>query len=562
MLFQRIGSGLDFLDATIGGLYSNRVYLVRGPSQSGRTTVSLQFLMDGLENGENTMMVSNDRIENVILKAETMGLSLENAIMENRLILMEYPKEIGSADFQYSHIINLLGEIEQYIKHYKCTRLVFDTLIPLLSNQERTHLVNFIYSLINSLEELDVTTLVVAGEPNSPVAQKIIQLLEDAVVGSFSLSSISNLEGEQRIMTVHKMVEPMKPPSVFKIKFEYGVGLVLDKQGPKTHLPQSNSVLKISEIMDLAVHVAIVGNDDDTTVQIEEIFHPESNIMVFDTQEEFIQQMYHMDIDLLIINLINPTINWREIIQACSEPFPNLPKFVAVDRNNRRLTHQSVKLIGGDGLFIKPIDPNDLIAAYTKSLKGYGTLNALVTKRRVDTPTADMPDDFSSVPEELEEKIAGESDINVMTPQAFRENLHRQVWHSRQNQTSLTLVSFKIMYTTTYAQQEDAPQGLELVKKVASIVQSTLRGLDDSTCRYMDKVVVLLEDTEKASATAFIRRVVAELKSELASQMNIYIGKHLNILSAVVSYPEDSDNGDDLMFQVTDVSRNFVKSTM
>ena len=111
MLYSRISSGLDFLDASIGGLYSNRCYLLRGPGQSGRTTVGMQFLLGGLENGESTMMISNDRIENVILKSEAMGISLESYLMDNRLILMEYPKEIGE-NFQYSHIINLLGEVE------------------------------------------------------------------------------------------------------------------------------------------------------------------------------------------------------------------------------------------------------------------------------------------------------------------------------------------------------------------------------------------------------------------------------------------------------------------
>ncbi len=560
MLFQRISSGLDFLDAAIGGLYSNRVYLLRGPAQSGRTTMMLQFLMDGLENGENTMMISSDRIENVILKAETMGLSLEGAILENRLILMEYPKEIGASDFQYSHIINLLGEIEQYIQHYHCTRLVFDTIIPLLSNQERTHLVNYIYSLLNSLEELNVTIMVTIGEPNSSIAQKITQLLEDAVVGSFALSSFNTAAGTARQFNVLKMVEPVKPPMSFRVKIEYGVGLTLDQQEPKTALTPAKSQAKCSEISDLALQIAVIGRDEDTIAQVEEIFNPQSQISVFDSQEEFMQQIYHLDFDLLLINAIHPLINWQAVVEAVSEPFPRLPKFIIVDRGNRRFTHQTVRLLGGDGLFFKPIEPGDLIGAFIKVLKQSGSLQELIDKRRISPLAEELPDDFGGLEATAGKGALDAAEPHLISPQAFKENLHRQIWHCRQNRSTLTLVSFKILYTTTFAQKENAPQGLELIKKVAAIVQSSIRGLDDVACRYMDKVVVILDNTDKPGAAAFIRRVVIELKNELAAQMNLIVGRHLNILTAVSAFPDDGDNADELMFQVTDVSRNFVKT--
>jgi len=96
--------------------------------------------------------------------------------------------------------------------------------------------------------------------------------------------------------------------------------------------------------------------------------------------------------------------------------------------------------------------------------------------------------------------------------------------------------------------------------RVAQIVTASLRGVSDSACRYMDKVVVILEDTDRKGAQAFSRRVINEMKSELLDKLNIQLDKHLNILTAVAVYPEDADNVNDLMFQVTDVSRNFIKA--
>ena len=111
MIYNRIASGLDFIDAEFGGMYENRTYFLRGPARSGRTTMSLQFLLAGIDNGENGILISSDRIEDVILKAETIGLSLESYLMDNRLILMEYPKEIMTGQYQLGGVIHLLGEI-------------------------------------------------------------------------------------------------------------------------------------------------------------------------------------------------------------------------------------------------------------------------------------------------------------------------------------------------------------------------------------------------------------------------------------------------------------------
>lgn len=228
MLFSRTTSGLDFVDVSVGGLYSNRTYILRGPSQSGRTTVCLQFLISGIENGENGIMISSERIENVILKAEQLGLSLDKYLMDNRLVLIEYPKEILTGHYQYGGIIQLLGEIEEYIQHFNCQRLVFDTLTPLLIKPREQEQANYIYSLMNALESLNTTALVTTGSPNSAAATRIIDLLEDAAVGSFVTDLIPSEDDPQRIFTIRKMVNPMNPPQSMKIRIEYGQGIVQD----------------------------------------------------------------------------------------------------------------------------------------------------------------------------------------------------------------------------------------------------------------------------------------------------------------------------------------------
>jgi len=137
--------------------------------------------------------------------------------------------------------------------------------------------------------------------------------------------------------------------------------------------------------------------------------------------------------------------------------------------------------------------------------------------------------------------------------------MRRQIWRGKQEETIFSLIAFKMVYLSDASKLPHMPQGLELVKRVSQIITSSLRGLNDSACRYMDKIVVSLEDTSHDGAKAFATRVTNDLKEELSKKLDLTVGKHLNILTAVATYPDESDNVDDLMALVTDVSRNFVK---
>ncbi|HVR37916.1 MAG TPA: ATPase domain-containing protein, partial [Thermoanaerobaculia bacterium] len=52
-------TGVDGLDhILVGGLPRNRVYLVQGDPGVGKTTLGLQFLLEGIRNGETAMYIT------------------------------------------------------------------------------------------------------------------------------------------------------------------------------------------------------------------------------------------------------------------------------------------------------------------------------------------------------------------------------------------------------------------------------------------------------------------------------------------------------------------------
>ena len=56
---QRSSSGVPGLDEVLdGGFIANRVYLIEGNPGAGKTTLALQFLLEGLERGERGLFIS------------------------------------------------------------------------------------------------------------------------------------------------------------------------------------------------------------------------------------------------------------------------------------------------------------------------------------------------------------------------------------------------------------------------------------------------------------------------------------------------------------------------
>ena len=74
-------AGLD--DVLRGGLPRNRVYLVQGEPGAGKTTVGLQFLLEGVAAGEKTLYLTlSETAEELEAAASSHGWSLENVAVQ------------------------------------------------------------------------------------------------------------------------------------------------------------------------------------------------------------------------------------------------------------------------------------------------------------------------------------------------------------------------------------------------------------------------------------------------------------------------------------------------
>src|SRR5512141_358153 len=76
---ERCPSGIDGLDEILcGGLPRDCFYLIQGDPGSGKTTLALQFLLEGLRRGENAFYITLSETRKELLKvAHSHGWSLD-----------------------------------------------------------------------------------------------------------------------------------------------------------------------------------------------------------------------------------------------------------------------------------------------------------------------------------------------------------------------------------------------------------------------------------------------------------------------------------------------------
>ncbi len=201
---ERLISGIDLLDYGAGGLLPHKMYLVRGGSGVGKTLLGLQYLTRGLELQDPGILITDQKPQNVIAQAHSIGFAIEESVRRGQLAILNPSNRYFQLVESPADVMAIVAELDDYIKRFGARRLVIDPVYTLINTSYSSHFaLSITQSLLNALEDLPVTTLLIAGIEPSAQLEAIIRQLEQNAFGVIDLSHDSRTGG--RLMRLSKL---------------------------------------------------------------------------------------------------------------------------------------------------------------------------------------------------------------------------------------------------------------------------------------------------------------------------------------------------------------------
>jgi KaiC/GvpD/RAD55 family RecA-like ATPase len=190
---NRLGTGVEGLDDMLkGGLIPERPYILSGPPGSGKTILSMQFLIEGIARGERVLFVAlEEPVNEIKLNVESLGMKVRNVeildansdirryeptpIMEisskRRILKMRnVSTEIRKTSRFKATVVSvhsLQTTLTQELRSNRYSRVVIDSLTALryfcMASEEDIHLQSF----LRFLSESKVTSMLTMETPEN-----------------------------------------------------------------------------------------------------------------------------------------------------------------------------------------------------------------------------------------------------------------------------------------------------------------------------------------------------------------------------------------------------------
>ncbi|MHC1587837.1 MAG: KaiC domain-containing protein [Candidatus Syntropharchaeia archaeon] len=180
---ERVSTGIEGLDSMLGGGFpSKHTVVLIGPFGSGKTIFGLQFLNEGLKNGESGIYISfEEREKELIRTAACNGWDLKPYLNNNRLLIVK----LNPADISAS-IRRIQTNLPDLIRSFGAKRVVIDsvTVLEMLFSDESERRAN-LFNLCNIIKLAGATALLIS-EPSmfNPYVSKfgLVEYVADGVI--------------------------------------------------------------------------------------------------------------------------------------------------------------------------------------------------------------------------------------------------------------------------------------------------------------------------------------------------------------------------------------------
>ena len=216
MDIERVPTGIPGLDELIeGGLPRGRITLITGAAGSGKTTLGMQFLNNGITKfGENGLLITlEEEVTDLVKDMSRYGWELQQLSDKNKLAIVQspIPFELNEGEV---NLDSLLDNIHRQAMAVDARRIVFDSVASLgLPYDDPVKLRRDVLRLGALLRELGCTTLLLTerleGETTVTrygieqfVAHGVIAL---HVTPTYRAIQVIKMRGTNHDMGVHRL---------------------------------------------------------------------------------------------------------------------------------------------------------------------------------------------------------------------------------------------------------------------------------------------------------------------------------------------------------------------
>jgi circadian clock protein KaiC len=153
---RRVPLGFAELDTMMwGGPHAGSATLVAGAVGTGKTVLSLQFLLEGARRGERGLLVGlRETPSELVAKAKRLGLDIEAAIRRKQIVLLHHAPVDLIADELGFRLVEAMDRLSP-------ARMVIDEISDLEHAVRGERARGYLASLLRRLHNLGVTSLIV-----------------------------------------------------------------------------------------------------------------------------------------------------------------------------------------------------------------------------------------------------------------------------------------------------------------------------------------------------------------------------------------------------------------
>ncbi len=252
---QRVASGIPGLDDLIeGGFWPKSTVVILGSSGTGKSTFAIQFLMEGIEQGEQALYVTlEEPPEQIMREADLMGFDMRKY----------YEKSLFFIHLKGRNFKKMIEEqLPQLVKaradYNIATRVVIDPMTPVIwATAEKLEQRELIGKLFYTLKELGVVLCTVEehARPGETIGEDVLLpiYLSD---GAIHLEYYPIGGAFNRTLKLLKMRGVHHGEGVYPYLFARGVGIVvraspshIPEEQTRSHLKTFDEAIKTAEAM-------------------------------------------------------------------------------------------------------------------------------------------------------------------------------------------------------------------------------------------------------------------------------------------------------------------------